>query len=372
MESSVIKGEVQKLKNPKLEALYSIIKTLKTGCIVCMMYYGYTKWEKRSERKKLVTKKVETDGNYKFGLNLCEYKGCVVSTDSVASGLMEDIANFEVQDQDIFVASFPKSGTTWLQQVVYLLFHPDNPDSELMEWKFPYLEHVYPGLTEIDKRKNQQRFIKTHLPFHLLPDQISEKNAKIIYIHRDPKDMMVSYYFFARMLTFINYIGTLKDFAWQVMLNKVPYGPYFDHLNNYLTAAQNQPKKVLTVSYEDMKKDPEKVIQDIANFLKVPLTEERKITVAAETTFDAMKLNASTNYKHWDKYGLRNPGETEFMRKGEVGDHKNHFDSDMDKLVSEWVNANLEKYPLISQIKTNNNNTTTERCCSLQETDAET
>ena len=44
----------------------------------------------------------------------------------------------------------------------------------------------------------------------------------------------------------------------------------------------------------------------------------------------------------------------------------------MDKLVSEWLNANLEKYPLISQIKTNNNNTTTERCCSLQETDAET
>ena len=61
-----------------------------------------------------------------------------------------------------------------------------------------------------------------------------------------------------------------------------------------------------------------------------------------------------------------------FYILGEVGDHKNHFDSDMDKLVSEWVNANLEKYPLISQIKTNKNNTTTERCCSLQETDAET
>ena len=72
----------------------------------------------------------------------------------------------------------------------------------------------------------------------------------------------------------------------------------------------------MAVSYEDMKKNPEKVIQDIANFLKVPLTEERKITVAAETTFEAMKLNSSTNYKHWDKYGLRNPSETEFMRKG--------------------------------------------------------
>ena len=75
---------------------------------------------------------------------------------------------------------------------------------------FKYIYFFIPGLSEIDKRKNQQRFIKTHLPFHLLPDQISEKNVKIIYIHRDPKDMMVSYYFFARMLTFINYIGTLK------------------------------------------------------------------------------------------------------------------------------------------------------------------
>ena len=56
--------------------------------------------------------------------------------------------------------------------------------------------------------------------------------------------MIVSYYFFARMLTFINYVGTLKDFAWQVLLNKVPYAPYFDHLNDYLTAAENHPEKV--------------------------------------------------------------------------------------------------------------------------------
>ena len=69
MESSLIKHTVRRLNNPKLEGLYSVVKTLKTGCIVCMMYYGYKKWEKRSERKKLATKTVETDGNYKFGNN---------------------------------------------------------------------------------------------------------------------------------------------------------------------------------------------------------------------------------------------------------------------------------------------------------------
>jgi hypothetical protein len=311
-----------------------------------VIYLTYKGYKKKQANKELALNKVETDGNYKLtnGLNLCAYKGCVVSEDSVVSGLMETIANFQVQDEDIFVASFPKSGTTWLQQVVYLLYHPDNPDSELMEWKFPYLEHAYPGIKEIKNRKGKRRLIKTHLPYDLLPDQIKEKKAKIIYIHRDAKDVIVSYYFFARMLTFINYVGSLKEFAWQVMLNKVPYAPYFGHLNNYLALAQNQPKKGLAVSYEEMKKDPEKVIEEIATFLEVPLTPEWKETVVTETSFEFMKANSSTNYKHWDQLGLRNPGESEFMRKGEVGDHKNHFDNEFDMVLSEWINANTEHY----------------------------
>ena len=66
-----------------------------------------------------------------------------------------------------------------------------------------------------------------------------------------------------------------------------------------------------------MKKNPEKVIEEIATFLKAPnFTNEQKLSVASQTTFDAMKANSSTNYKHWDNYGLRNPGECEFMRKG--------------------------------------------------------
>jgi hypothetical protein len=66
MESSLIKPMVKKLNDPVLDGLYSFGKALKTGCIVAMFYYGYTKWEEKRERKKLVTKRVETDGNYKL------------------------------------------------------------------------------------------------------------------------------------------------------------------------------------------------------------------------------------------------------------------------------------------------------------------
>ena len=41
----------------------------------------------------------------------------------VLSGTVEDVANFQLRDSDVIVASFPKSGTTWLQEVVYRLFY---------------------------------------------------------------------------------------------------------------------------------------------------------------------------------------------------------------------------------------------------------
>ena len=97
-----------------------------------------------------------------------------------------------------------------------------------MEWRFPYLEHLWPGLNEIQKRFGQQRLIKTHLPLHLLPQEIQNKGqAKVIYIYRNPKDVIVSYYHFARMLTYAKFNGTLMQFAQLMMHDHLPYSPYF-------------------------------------------------------------------------------------------------------------------------------------------------
>ena len=66
------------------------------------------------------------------GFNLVNYKPnpdaptCVVLDEAVTSGRMADIYNLKIHPEDIFVASFPKSGTTWLQQVVYLLLNDKN------------------------------------------------------------------------------------------------------------------------------------------------------------------------------------------------------------------------------------------------------
>ena len=161
------------------------------------------------------------------------------------------------------------------------------------------------------------RFIKTHLPLHLLPTEVrDQKKAKVIYMYRNPKDVIISYYFFARMLTAIDFLGTLDDFAWFMMFNEAPYTPYFGHINGYMQASKSRPQQFLAVSYEDMKQNPEKVIEQIANFLKIPLSADLKAEVVKKSSFDSMKANPTTNYEHWEKWGLKKPGEADFMRKG--------------------------------------------------------
>ena len=107
------------------------------------------------------------------------------------------------------------------------------------------------------------------------------------------------------------------------------------------------PKTYKVVSYEEMKANPQKVIEDIATFLDIQVTPEQLEAIAEATSFEAMKANPSTNYSHWDQYGLRVPNESEFMRKGQVGDYKNHLDSQMQTNIDDWINLHCEAFPLV-------------------------
>lgn len=103
-------------------------------------------------------------------------------------------------------------GTTWAQEIVYLINNDLNFEEakkQVLETRFPYLEYPLPGLSTIEKTSSP-RLIKTHLPFELLPS--SADKAKVVYVTRNPKDTVVSYFHFTRMFTMFNFVGTFDDF----------------------------------------------------------------------------------------------------------------------------------------------------------------
>ncbi|XP_015284809.1 PREDICTED: sulfotransferase family cytosolic 1B member 1-like [Gekko japonicus] len=250
--------------------------------------------------------------------------------------LMEPIAqqwarveNFEARPDDLVVVTYPKAGTTWIQEIVDLILA--NGDTEKTrqaptQVRMPFLEYCVPPPfpSAIDRLADvpSPRVMKTHLPFQLLPKSLLEKNCKIIYVARNAKDNLVSYYFFDQMHLMQPDPGPWDGYVKKFMEGKVPWGSWYDHVQRYWEERENH--RILYLLYEDMKEDLAREIRRVKDFLEVDLPEDIVQTIAHQTSFQVMKDNPMANYDTVPDF-IFDRTKSSFMRKGEVGDWKNYF-----------------------------------------------
>ncbi|XP_014215929.1 sulfotransferase 1C4-like [Copidosoma floridanum] len=199
---------------------------------------------------------------------------------------------------------------------------------------------------EFCRKISKPRYIKTHLPFNLLPRQIRscEKRPKIIYVTRNPKDVCVSFYHHSKLLE--GYSGCFDDFCKQFLSNKVVYAPYWKHIHGFWK--MKDLDNVLFIKYEDMKKDLPAVIYKTAKFLDKELDDTQVAALEEHLSFSSMKTNPAVNreksidaVKNKKIFGNFEV-EGEFIRSGTVGQWKNIMDSDMIKQFDEWIDQNLK------------------------------
>lgn len=75
---------------------------------------------------------------------------------------------------------------------------------------------IVPGC-ELLAAATDPRFIKSHLPLSMLPPNLIE-TAKVVYVGRDPRDLVVSLYHFSRLISVPLYTGDFKTF-WNMYMN---------------------------------------------------------------------------------------------------------------------------------------------------------
>ena len=275
------------------------------------------------------------DPNYKNpGYRMYSYRGMILNSFHVPFGFLPAMEAYRARPSDVIVTSFPRSGTSWLQEITWRVTHRDGRGAGVpLEDRFPLLDSLPQEGILPPEKMTDQRFFKTHLHYRLLPESVKTTGAKVLYISRDVRDVCVSFYHFCRAYSIYEYRGTFAEFRDSFMRGAVLYGPYREHLKGYLEHLDT----VLCLTYEQLHQDRASVVRRVADFLGVSLTDADVDDIVRNTSFDVMQVNPDTNFKLWEKTGMSsNPEEGSYMRKGVSGDWKNYFTEEESEAFIKW------------------------------------
>ena len=220
----------------------------------------------------------------------------------------------------IWLASYPKSGNTWLRSIISSLLHSDDGTFDFKLLKkiqqfpekkfFKNLIKNFKDFNEIKKNwilaqdkinlKNETEIFKTHQGKYTVGDHNftnKENTLATIYVVRDPRTLVKSisnHYSLSlkeacKFLLSPEVIGNGKDFEEQQdgMFNLL--GKWNDH---YRSWTRNK-KNLLLIKYEDLIQDPNNEMDKIIHFLKKYLEFDTSIkkneNIIKTTSFDYLK-----------------------------------------------------------------------------------
>ncbi|XP_073674964.1 cytosolic sulfotransferase 3 [Garra rufa] len=115
--------------------------------------------------------------------------------------------------------------------------------------------------------------------------------------------------------------GDWNTFLQKFMEGKNVFGPWYDHVNGWWEKKQTY-SNLLYLFYEDMVEDTGREVERLCSFLGLSTSVEEREKITKGVQFDAMKQNKMTNYSTIPVMDFK---ISPFMRKGKVGDWKNHF-----------------------------------------------
>ncbi len=218
--------------------------------------------------------------------------------------------DFKFRDDDIVIATYAKSGTTWMQQIVaQLIFNGQEglPVAAMSPWLDLRVPPKAVKLAEVEAQSHR-RFVKTHLPVDAL---VFSPNAKYLYIGRDGRDVVWSLY---------NHHANANQ-LWYEALNDSPgrvgppIAPPPESIQQYFRdwldqdgypfwslwenarswwAIRDLPN-VMLVHFAQLKADLPGEIRRIAAFLEIPIDECCFADIVEHCGFAYMKANATAS-----------------------------------------------------------------------------
>ncbi|WP_282134431.1 sulfotransferase domain-containing protein [Seonamhaeicola maritimus] len=234
-----------------------------------------------------------------------------------------------IQESDIFIAGYPKSGNTWMQGIVGGLLLDST--SELLTTKL--LSEVVP---DVHAKKYYKRFFKSMVfKTHDLP---KPEYKKVIHLVRDGRDVMVSYYNMGKNKS-LEFPFSLKD---MVIDGKGLYpSKWYQHSKEWI----DNPFKaeIMLLKYEDLHEFPLREMRRISKFIGLELPDSRLMAIYDNNGIENVRSRVA-KYGMDNDYTWKNKPITSFFRKGQVGNFKDEMSIELINYFNSEAKDELEYF----------------------------
>jgi hypothetical protein len=222
--------------------------------------------------------------------------------------LTEPGVNLKTNSDDIFLVSYPKSGNTWIRFVIANVINNGEVD-------FSNIDNIIPDIYQTKERTFnslcQPRIIKSHECF-------SPKYNKVIYVVRDPRDVVISYYKYHKLLNWIDdsfdFDCYLERFVAGNIISSEPFGSWEQNLLSWHYCGKN----ILFIRYEDLLNEPHTEMEKILNFSGIECSSNTLTKAINNSSLIKMRELEILNKGKWSTT-KRSKGKIGFVGSGKSG-----------------------------------------------------
>jgi hypothetical protein len=210
---------------------------------------------------------------------------------------------------DVWLTSYPKSGNTWTRFLIAnLVAQGTIPDFTSIERLVP---DVYANTDVELQRVSRPRFIKSHEPYR-------PEYRRVLLIVRDPRDVAISYFHFARKMGQVAFNEDIEAFVPRFVSGVLDdYGSWGENVGSWLGARRGTNDFVL-VRYEDLLTDADKELSRIALTFGISADSARIRAAVANSNAERLRdLEATQGHKH--RVLKRTRSDIPFIRKASAG-----------------------------------------------------
>ncbi|KAJ3680497.1 hypothetical protein LUZ60_016775 [Juncus effusus] len=250
--------------------------------------------------------------------------------------------SFRPRPNDVLIASFPKCGTTWLKAILFATVNRNKYDfatHPLLRINphdcVPLIEHLFPkGNQDYSYLESlpSPRILGSHVTYSTLPDAIKASRCKIVYICRDPKDVIVSMWHMVKGLRARDQPFPFSQ-AFELFCNgRSPLGPIWEHMLEYRNESLQCPEKILYLMYENLLENPLEWVKKIADFLGCSFSNKEEMEGVPQKIVELCSFKSLKDLDVNEKtHGDMNSVSMNhiFFRKGVIGDWRNHMSLEM-------------------------------------------